>query len=127
MFQTIKTRFKNLKEIWTYGDGQPTEMTLAMINVFLTPLALCLELKQCGVFEVFLVISGLHQLWCVSKGLLSCRLRGAFFTFSAYFGTLIMYLGSDIDLTPTHWGWGVLVIASLSSLLRIKKEQLYRL
>lgn len=125
--EVFKTRFKNLKEVWTYSDGQPTEMTLAMINVFLTPLALCLEIKQCGVFEVFLVISGLYQLWCIAKGDLSCRLRGAFFTFSAYFGTLIMYLGSIGLPTPTHWGWVVLVIASLSSLIRIKKEQLYRL
>ena len=77
-------------------------------------------------FEVFLVISGFHQLWCVSKGELSCRLRGAFFTFSMYLATLVMYLGTIGLPTPSHYGWIVLLYASLSSLLRIKKEQLHR-
>ena len=100
----FKQRLKHLRRIWTYGDGQPTEITLAIANIFLTPFAICIELGQCGIFELFLVISGLHQLWCVSKDNLSCRLRGAFFTFSMYTASLIMYLGSDIEWTPSHFG-----------------------
>ena len=127
MIKLIKSRFKHLKEVWLFSDGQPTEMTLAIANIFLTPLAVCIELGECGLFTLFLIISGLHQLWCIAKDDLNCRLRGAFFTFSMYFATLLMYLGMIGLPTPSHYGWILLVVASFSSLLRIKKEQLYRL
>jgi hypothetical protein len=122
----MKQRLQHLIQIWTYGDGQPTEITLAMINIVLTPITLYLEVGCFGVFGVFLIASGLHQLWCISCDNLSCRIRGAFFTFSAYLGTLVMYLGSIGLPTPSHWGWLVLIFASFFSLLRIKKEQLRR-
>lgn len=127
MVNQLKTKFNHLKEIWVYGDGQPTEIILALINILLTPIALYMEVGCFGVFGLFLIASGLHQLWCIACDNLSCRLRGAFFTFCAYFGTLIMYLGSIGLPTPSHWGWFVLAFASFSSLLRIKKEQLHRL
>ena len=127
MLSTLKRKYKHLKEVWLFSDGQPTEIILATINIFLTPIALCLEVECVGVFIVGLIVSGLYQLWCVASDCLKCRLRGAFFTFSAYFGTLIMYLGSIGLPTPSHWGWFILVFASFFSLVRIKKELLYRL
>ena len=125
--KTLKTKLNHLKNIWVYGDGQPTEIILAVINIMLTPIALFMEVGCFGVFGLFLIASGIHQLYCIACDNLKCRLRGAFFTFSAYFGTLIMYLGSIGLPTPSHWGWVVLAFASFSSLLRIKKEQLHRL
>ena len=126
MLAELKRKYAHIKQIWVYGDGQPTEIILALINIVLTPIALYLELGCFGIFGVYLIASGLHQLWCIACDNLKCRLRGAFFTFSAYFGTLIMYLGSIGLPTPSHWGWAVLLFASFSSMLRIKKEQLSR-
>lgn len=125
--KTLKAKLNHLRQVWIYADGQPTEIILAIVNIFLTPIALHLEVGCFGVFGFFLIASGLHQLWCIACESLKCRLRGAFFTFSAYLGTLIMYLGSIGLPTPSHWGWFVLVFASFFSLVRIKKEQLHRL
>lgn len=124
--KTLKAKLKHLKDTWIYADGQPTEIILACINILLTPIALYLEVSCFGIFGVFLIASGLHQLWCIACDNLKCRIRGAFFTFSAYLGTLVMYLGSIGLPTPSHMGWIVLTIASFFSLVRIKKEQLHR-
>lgn len=127
MLSLIKERFNNLKKVWQYSDSQPTEILLASINILLTPIATYLELGTLWFFHICLILTGLYQLWCISKNELSCRIRGSLLTFGMYGSTLVMYLGSIGLPTPSHWGWIVLCFASFSSLRRIKREQLFRL
>ena len=127
MIQIIKQRFNSLKQTWQYADSQPTEILLAVVNIFLTPIATYMELGTLWFFHLCLILTGFYQLMCVSKGELSCRVRASVLTFGMYFSTLIMYLGSIGLPTPSHWGWFILCFASFSSLRRIKREQLTRL
>ena len=126
MLTVIKERFDNLKKVWFYSDSQPTEILLALVNIFLTPIATYMELGPLWIFQILLIVTGIYQLWCVSNTDLNCRIRASFLTFSMYFATLLMY-GAGIGLpSPSHWGWFVLVFASFSSLRRIKREQIMR-
>ena len=120
----ILNRFKKLKNVWLYSDSQPTEILLAVVNIFSTPIASYIELGPVLLVQIFMVLTGIYQLWCVSNGDLKCRLRASLFTFGMYFATLLMYIGMIGIPTPTHMGWFVLFIASLSSLLRIKSEEI---
>ena len=123
----MKQKLKHLKDVWVYSDGQPTEVILGSINIILTPIAVYLELCGLGIFQLFLIASGIYQLMCVAGDDIKCRLRASFLTFSMYMATLIMYLGEIGLPTASHYGWIVLTFAAFSSLIRIKKEQLHRL
>lgn len=127
MLSSLKNKFNRLKELWSYADSQPTEILLACINIFLTPIASYIELGGLWFFEISLILSGLYQLNCIATNNLYCRIRGALITFGFYMTTLVMYLFCIGLPTPSHWGWLVLVIASFSSLRRLKREQLSRL
>ena len=127
MLKELKIRLDRLREVWSFSDSQPTEILLGSLNIFLTPMATFMEMGCLWFFHLILILTGLYQLWCVSKGELSCRVRASLLTFGMYVSTLIMYLGSIGLPTPSHWGWIVLCIASFSSLRRIKREQLTRL
>lgn len=123
---TIKNRITSLRDVWTYSDSQPTEITLALVNVILAPVATYLELGPLWLFQIFLVFCGLYQLYCISVGDLECRIRASFITFSAYFATLLTYVYCIGLPTPTHWGWLVLTVSAFGSLRRLTKEKLAR-
>ena len=122
----IVSKYKALREVWVYSDSQPTEILLAMVNIFLTPIATYMELGPLLLFQLCLIIAGVYQLLCIANGDISCRLRASLITFGMYASTLLMYLDCVGLPTPSHWGWFVLVFASFSSLRRIKREQLNR-
>ena len=126
LYVEVKKSLLNLKNIWKYSDSQPTEITLAAALMFLAPIATYLEMCFMPFFEVFLFAGGLYQIVCVSRGILNCRIRAAFITFSLYFTTLIMYIVNIGLPTPSHYGWVILVLSSFSSLKRLKTEQLHR-
>ena len=126
MIKIVSEKLSNLRRVWSYSDSQPTEILLASVNIFLTPIASYLELGSLYVFQILLILTGIYQLWCVSNYDLDCRIRAAFVTFVMYFTTLLTYISCIGLPTPSHWGWLVLVFASFSSLRRIKREQLMR-
>jgi hypothetical protein len=130
MIQHIKTiakaRAKHLLDVWRRSDSQPTEITLALVNVLLAPLATRIELGPLVFYQIILVGVGGYQLLCVAKGDLNCRVRASMLTFGAFTATLIMYVITIGLPTPSHWGWLVLVFSSFGSLKRLKTEQLYR-
>lgn len=126
MKKLIISKYKALKEVWLYSDSQPTEILLSLVNIFLTPLATFLELGPLWLFQITLILTGIYQLVCVANGDLKCRLRASLITFGMYASTLLMYMDCIGLPTPSHWGWFVLVFASFSSLMRIKREQLIR-
>ena len=122
----VKEKYHSLREVWLFSDSQPTEILMALINIFLTPIATYIELGPLLFYQSLLIFTGIYQLLCIANFDLSCRIRGAFLTFGMYVSTLLMYIDCIGLPTPSHWGWFVLVFASFSSLRRIKKEQLTR-
>ena len=126
MLEILKQRFVQLKQVWMFSDSQPTEILLALVNIFLTPLVTGLEIGNMWFYQILLVLTGIYQLWCVANTDLECRIRAAFMTFGMYFATILMYMSSVGFPTPTHFGWFVLFFASFSSLRKIKREQLTR-
>ena len=130
MIQHIKTiakaRGKHLVDVWRHSDSQPTEITLALVNILLAPLATRIELGPLVFYQIILVGVGGYQLMCVAKGDLQCRVRASMLTFGAFTATLMMYVITIGLPTPSHWGWLVLVFSSFGSLKRLKTEQLHR-
>ena len=130
MIQRIKEkatkRFKHLADVWRHSDSQPTEITLALVNLLLAPAATLIELGPLLFYQIILVGAGVYQLMCVAKGELKCRVRASMFTFGTFATTLMMYIITIGLPTPSHWGWLVLVFSSFGSLKRLKTEQLHR-
>ena len=124
--ETAKKRFKHLADVWHHSDSQPTEITLALVNLLLAPAATLIELGPLLFYQIILVGAGVYQLMCVAKGELKCRVRASMFTFGTFATTLMMYIIMVGLPTPSHWGWLVLVFSSFGSLKRLKTEQLHR-
>jgi hypothetical protein len=124
--QTATKRMKHLADVWRHSDSQPTEITLALVNLLLAPAATLIELGPLPFYQIILVGAGLYQLMCVAKGELKCRVRASMFTFGTFATTLMMYIIMIGLPTPSHWGWLVLVFSSFGSLKRLKTEQLHR-
>jgi len=119
--------FKRLMDIWTYSDSQPTEITLGLCNAFLTPLALFFEIGFMPVFLPMVVAGGWYQLWAVSTHCIKHRSRASLSSLCLFVVTLLLYAFSPAGLhDATHFGWLILVISSLGSLLRLKKESWHK-
>lgn len=121
-----KKRAAHLLDVWKHSDSQPTEITLALVNLLLAPAATLIELGPLWFYQILLVGSGVYQLLCVAKGDLKCRVRAAMVTFGLFSTTLMMYIIAIGLPTPSHWGWFVLVFSAFGSLKRLKTEQLHR-
>ena len=117
---------KKLQQLWRYSDSQPTEITLGVALMIIAPIATFIELGFMPIYQLLLIATGFHQLYCISKGELSCRVRASIFTFGLYVTTLAMYLTTIGLPTPSHYGWLILVISSFGNLKRLKTEQLHR-
>ena len=124
--ETTMKRVKHLVDVWRHSDSQPTEITLALVNLLLAPAATLIELGPLPFYQIILVGAGLYQLMCVAKGELKCRVRASMFTFGTFAATLMMFIVTIGLPTPSHWGWLVLVFSSFGSLKRLKTEQLHR-
>lgn len=123
---TAKKRATHLLNVWKYSDSQPTEITLALVNLLLAPIATRIELGPLWFYQIMLVGSGVYQLMCVAKGELKCRVRASIVTFGLFSTTLMMYIVTIGLPTPSHWGWFVLVFSAFGSLKRLKTEELHR-
>jgi len=118
--------FKRILKIWSYSDSQPTEITLALANVFLTHLAIGLEIGGLYVFRLLIILSGLFQLYCVSKENINCRVRASVVTFGIYLTCTLSYLLTIGFPTITHFGWLILCFASFGSMRRLITEKIHR-
>ena len=117
---------KRILKIWGYSDSQPTEITLALANIFLTHVAIGIEIGDNYIFRVVIFLSGLYQLYCVSKEDLSCRLKASVLSFAVYLISTIIYIKSIGLPTPTHYGWAVLCFASFGCMRRLIIEKIHR-
>lgn len=122
----LKAKGKHLADVWRHSDSQPTEITLALVNLLLAPIATRIELGPLWFYQIMLVGSGVYQLMCVAKGELKCRVRASIVTFGLFSTTLMMYIVTIGLPTPSHWGWFVLVFSAFGSLKRLKTEELHR-
>ena len=125
--KAIKKVLSSLKTIWLYSDAQPTELTLALcLSVLVFPVTY-LELGFMPIIQGYAFAAGAFQLYCVSREDLKCRLRAAFFTFSALGTIFILYaLKGYLNSSPTHYGWAVLLLSAWGSLKRLNREYLHR-
>ena len=89
---TAKKRATHLLDVWKHSDSQPTEITLALVNLLLAPIATRVELGPLVFYQIMLVASGVYQLMCVAKGDLKCRVRASIVTFGLFCTTLMMYV-----------------------------------
>lgn len=122
----LKTKADHLWDVWNHSDSQPTEITLALVNLLLAPAATLMELGPLWFYQITLVCAGVFQLMCVANGDLKCRVRASIVTFGLFSTTLMMYAVTIGLSTPSHWGWLVLTISAFGSLRRLKTEQLHR-
>jgi len=117
---------KRLKNVWSYSDSQPTEITLALANIFLTHLAIGIEIGEHYVFRLVILLSGVYQLYCVSKEDITCRLKASVLSFAVYLISTTIYIKSIGLPTPTHYGWLVLSFAAFGSMRRLILEKIHR-
>jgi hypothetical protein len=104
--EKARKRFKHLADVWMHSDSQPTEITLALVNLLLAPAATLIELGPLLFYQIILVGAGVYQLMCVAKGELKCRVRASMFTFGTFATTLMMYIIMVGLPTPSHGdGW----------------------
>ena len=122
----LEKMFKRLKNIWSRSDSQPTEITLSLANIFLTHVAIGIEFGCNYVFRVVILLSGIYQLYCVSKEEINCRLKASVFSFAVYLISTVIYIKSIGLPTPTHYGWLVLCFASFGSMRRLILEKIHR-
>ena len=118
--------FKRILKIWGYSDSQPTEITLALANVFLTHLAIGFELGGFYIFRMIIFLSGLYNLYCVSKEDINCRVKASVITFAIYLTCTIAYLYTIGFPTVTHFGWLILCFASFGSMRRLIIEKIHK-
>jgi len=126
MIQFIKDKFFALRHHWMYSDSQPTEITLALVNLILAPVATYMELGFMWFYQLCLITSAIYQSLCIANGDLHCRVRAALFTFGLFMSTTIMYIDCIGLPTPSHWGWVLLTFSSFGSLRRLKREEINR-
>ena len=119
-------KIKHLIDVFRYSDSQPTEITLALVNLILAPIATYIELGPLVFYQLALIASSIFQLYCIANSDLKCRIRASFLTFSFFVTTLMMYIFTIGLPTPSHWGWLVLSLSAFSSLKRLKTEDLHR-
>ena len=126
MFKNFVNKLKVLRHIWQYSDSQPTEITLALSNLILAPIATYIELGPMYLYQGLLIITGFYQLFCIADENLSCRIRASFLSFASFVSTLFMYIYCIGLPTPSHWGWVLLTLSAFGSLRRLTKEKLSR-
>jgi len=118
--------FKKLLHIWKYSDSQPTEITLGIVNLTLAPICILCEIGVMPIFVPLLIFGGIFQLWAVSTEKVCKRVKAAFVSLCLFVVTLLLYLKSPCGLhSPMHYGWVILVLGALGSLIRLKNEQLH--
>jgi hypothetical protein len=122
----LKLKAIRLRQVWMYSDSQPTEIVLALANIFLAPLALSIELGASLFFSLIPMMSGIYQIICVASDDIDCRVRASMVTFGIYSASAVMYAITIGFPSPTHYGWLLFIIASFGSMSRLSREKIYR-
>jgi hypothetical protein len=116
---------RRLIDIWSHSDSQPTEITLAVVNIVATHVAIGVELGGFHVFRFIIFLSGIYQLYCVASERICKRVKASVITFSVYVTSTIAYLFTIGFPDVTHYGWLVLCFAAFGSMRRLTIEKSY--
>jgi len=123
----LTSLLKKIKEIYLYSDSQPTEITLGVCLSVLAPVVTTIEIGFMPIFLLFIMFTGVFQLYCVGNEDLKCRMKAATLSMSAYLAVFLMYvIKGTIFVSPTHWGWFVLAFSSWGVFKRLNTEFLHR-
>jgi len=123
----LTSLLKKIREIYLYSDSQPTEITLGVCLSVLAPVVTTIEIGFMPIFLLFIMFTGVFQLYCVGNEDLKCRMRAATLSMSAYLAVFLMYvIKGTIFVSPTHWGWFVLAFSSWGVFKRLNTEFLHR-
>lgn len=125
--QRIKLLASKIRHIYLYSDSQPTEITLAVCLIILSPLVTVMEIGWMPIYNLVCVGFGIFQLYCISTEDLHCRVKAAVLSMSAYISTFLIYtVEGTIFVSPTHWGWFVLAFSAWGVVRRLNAEYLHR-
>jgi hypothetical protein len=116
---------RKLKNIWSYSDSQPTEITLAITNILATHVAIGVELGGFYIFRTIIFLSGFYQLYCVASEKICNRVKASVVTFSVYLTSTIAYLFTIGFPCATHYGWLILCFAAFGSMRRLIIEKMH--
>jgi len=109
-----------------YSDNQPTEIILALANIFLVPFALSMEVGTGLFLSLIPTVSGIHQIICVASDEINCRVRASMICLGVYLASAVMYLITIGFPSPTHYGWLLFIIAAFGSMSRLSREKIYK-
>ena len=122
----MKMKLLRLRQVWMYSDNQPTEITLALANIFIVPFALSMEVGTGLFLSLIPAVSGIHQMICVASDEINCRVRASMICLGVYSASAVMYLVTIGFPSPTHYGWLLFIIASFGSMSRLSRENIYK-
>ena len=108
----------NLKNILTYYDSEPTEITHGVIWMIFFPIIYTLEHGFNPIIFLSFII-GFCTLYAVAY--MTIRIRKAVATAVFLFSvvSLILFFSHGDWRCPTHWGWLILVLSAFYNLKRI--------
>ena len=122
----MKMKLLRLRQVWMYSDNQPTEIILALANIFIVPFALSMEVGTGLFLSLIPAISGIHQMICVASDEINCRVRASMICLGVYLASAVMYLITIGFPSPTHYGWLLFIIAAFGSMSRLSREKIYK-
>ena len=108
-----------LRNILTYYDSEPTEITQAVIWFLFFPVIYTLEHG----LNLFLVIVSVVIGFCTLRAVCSANLRVrktlAYATFLFSVVAVVVFFSHGDWRCPTHWGWVLISLSAFFSLKRI--------
>lgn len=116
---------RKLLDIWSHSDSQPTEITLAVVNIVATHIAIGVELGGFHIFRFVIILSGIYQLYCVASERICRRVQASVITFSVFVTSTVAYLFTIGFPDVTHYGWLILCFAAFGSMRRLIIEKLH--
>jgi len=123
----LTSLLKKIREIYLFSDSQPTEITLAVCLAVLAPIVITIEIGFMPILLMFIMFTGIFQLYCVSIEDIKCRMRSATLSVGGYLAVFLIYvIKGTIFVSPTHWGWFVLAFSSWGVFKRLNAEFLHR-
>ncbi len=109
-----------IKDILTYYDSEPTEITQGIIWLILFPIIYTAEHGLNIYLLVISLVVGFAGICSACNHPLKTRKTVALATFLFSIVVCIMYLVVNKDYScPTHWGWALVSLSALFNLKRI--------